>query len=279
MFERGQFDEAQIPLARQKLLQLVNEERTAAGLSELLLDDLACEVATAHAQDMVEGRFLSHWGRNGLKPYQRYSFAGGRDAVQENASAAENIESASPPGVHSDLRDMLAEKPPNDGHRKTILFPSHTHVGFGIALSGHSLRMDELYLARYLHLDSSATKAKPRDSVLLTGRLLDRHYLLPEVDVFYEPLPSPPDIQWLRVKRSVSLPEELMRLRPQLPAGAVYSTDGGRGEFSRNHGGEFRVPVKLFHDEPGIYTVLFWVRRNAREKPFPGGQVCIVGQK
>ena len=48
---------------------------------------------------------------------------------------------------------MIEEVPPNDGHRKTILFPQHTHVGFGIALQGHNLRLDELYLARYVEVD------------------------------------------------------------------------------------------------------------------------------
>jgi len=136
--ERGRFSEDYLPLLRKQLLDLVNTERLQAGLSALQLDDLACKVANDHARDMANGRFLSHWGSDGRKFYHRYSFAGGTDAAQENASAADNIQSVTPTSVALDLRDMhvsmLEEVPPDDGHRKTILFPHHTHVGFGIAL-------------------------------------------------------------------------------------------------------------------------------------------------
>ena len=163
IIERGRFDDAQLPLVRQELLKMVNAERAGAGLSQLLLDDLAGQVASDHARDMVTGSFLNHFGTDGRKPFHRYCFAGGIDAVQENASAAENIQSLSPAPVLGDLRDMhqsmIDEVPPNDGHRKTILFPFHTHVGFGVALQNRSLRLDELYLARYLQLDPFPLKA------------------------------------------------------------------------------------------------------------------------
>src|SRR5712671_4306670 len=106
LIERGRFAEADLPAARQQLLKLVNDERQKAGLSQLELDDLACKVANEHALDMALGGFLSHWGRDGRKFYHRYSFAGGTDAGQENASAAEYIQSVTPTAVISDLRDM-----------------------------------------------------------------------------------------------------------------------------------------------------------------------------
>src|SRR5436190_19393083 len=150
--ERGRFNEDDVRLAREQLLRMVNEERSQAGLGKLELDGLACNVASDHALDMAKGEFLSNWGSDGRRPYQRYSFAGGTDAVQENASSAGNILSLAPTGVLKDLHDMhlsmLNEKPPNDGHRQTILFPVHTHVGFGIALQGFHLRLDELNVAK-----------------------------------------------------------------------------------------------------------------------------------
>src|SRR2546425_13151992 len=62
--ERGRFSEDDVPLAREQLLRMVNEERSQAGLGKLELDDLACNVAREHALDMAEGEFLSHWGRS-----------------------------------------------------------------------------------------------------------------------------------------------------------------------------------------------------------------------
>ena len=281
IIERGRFSERDMPLAREDLLKLVNAERLSAGLGQLELDNLACKVASEHAGDMAKGDFLSHWGSDGRKFYHRYSFAGGTDAAQENVSTADNIQSATPNAVMKDLRDMhvsmLEETPPYDGHRKTILFPYHTHVGFGIALQGYSLKLNELYLARYVHLEPISQLAKPKSTVMLKGNLLNPKHFLNHVDVFYEPTPAPPDLAWLRAPRTVSYPDLHVSLRPRAPEGATY-TDGTRGDFEWSRDGKFRVLAKLFKQEPGIYTVLFWVRRTPSEKGFPGAGVCILSQ-
>jgi len=276
--ERGRFSEEYIPIVRNQLLDLVNAERSQAGLSALQLDDLACKVANDHARDMANGRFLSHWGSDGRKPYQRYSFAGGIDAIQENVSAADNILSLTPNGVAGDLADMHtamhAEKPPNDGHRRAILASQHTHAGFGIALNGHSLRLSELYVSRYLEVNSFPQKAKRRTTVVLSGKLLNPAHFLHEVDVFFEPLPSPPSVEWLRTPQGYALPDEYVGLRPQAPHGAHYG-DGSTGDYEWGSNGKFRVPAKLSRDVPGIYTIVFWIRRVPADKAFPGAEVCI----
>jgi uncharacterized protein YkwD len=283
IIERGHFDDQQLPLAREQLLKMVNAERAAQGLNQLLLDDLACQVANGHARDMAQGRFLNHLGTDGLKPYYRYCFAGGIDAVRENASAAEDIQSVSPLRVLNDLHDMhqsmIDEVPPNDGHRQTIIFPFLTHVGFGIALNNRSLRLDELYLARYLQIDSFPRKVKPKSTVVLTGRHLTKTHFLHGVDVCFEPLPAPLSVEWLRANpHSISLPPAYIHLRPKAPAGTTY-VDGGRGDFDWDHSGRFRVRAGLSKDEPGIYTLVFWIRRTPQDKGFPGAQVCMIAEQ
>jgi uncharacterized protein YkwD len=279
--DRGRFNDEQLPVAREQLLKQLNAERAAAGLSELKLDELACQVANEHARDMVNGNFLSHWGSDGRKPFHRYGFAGGTAAVQENCSAADDIESVSPPRVLNDLHDMhesmLNEVPPHDGHRKTILDPFHTHVGFGIALNNRSLRLDELYLARYIQIDAVAKEAKPGSTIHIRGRLLNPSHFVNEIDVFYEPPPKPPDIFWLRVPRSVSFSDDVVRMRPRTLDGLIY-TDGTRGDFDWDRRGQFRANIKLFRNEPGIYTILLMVRRLPTDRGFPGAQVCIAAK-
>jgi hypothetical protein len=227
---------------------------------------------------MVKGDFLSHWGSDGLKPYQRYSFAGGSDAIQENVSAAEDIASVTPKGVDSDLgymhTKMHAEKPPNDGHRRAILTPQHTHVGFGIALKGHSLRLAEIYLARYLEIKPVARKAPRKATVVFTGHLLNSKHFLQEVDVFYEPLPNTPEAVWLRTARPYSLPDEYVALWPKAPEGTTYG-DGSTGDYEWSRNGKFRVPAKLYKDAPGIYTIVFWIRRVPTDTAFPAAEICI----
>src|SRR5258706_1841607 len=261
LIERGRFNENDIPLARQLLLEMVNMERSMAGLNSLQLDDLACRVAGEHALDMAKAGFLNHWGTDGLKPYQRFSFAGGTDAVQENVSSADQIQSLTSTGVLGDLRDMhqsmIDEVPPNHGHRKTILFPWHTHMGFGIAMQGHNVRLDELYLSRYVKIDPLPREARTHATVVFRGQLNMNHYLN-GVEVFYEPPPSPPDIAWLREPRSYGMPEPTGKLLPQLPDRLSYP-DGSNGSIEIDSTNRFRVKVRLAK-QPGINTLLVWIK-------------------
>lgn len=279
--ERGRFGEEDLPLVFNQLLALVNTERSRAGLSLLEFDELACKVAGTHALDMVTGQFLSHWGSDGRKPYQRYSFAGGIDAIQENVGRADEISSVTPNAVAGELAEMhtamYLETPPNDGHRRAILFPQHTHVGFGVALKDHNLRLVENYVARYLKVAPVERRAKPQTTTVLTGKLLNSRHFLQGVDICYEPLPVNPDTVWLHTPRPYSLPDVCVRLRPKAPPGTTY-TDGKPGDFDWDHSGNFRVQANLFETAPGIYTVVFWVRRVPAEKAFPAALICIRGE-
>ena len=263
---------------RANLLELVNEERVVDRLGVLKMDDFASGVAKAHAEDMATGAFVSHWGRNGLKPYQRYSLTGGYHATEETVSAADNTWSMKPEDLKQDTSylhiRLYQEKPPNDGHRRTILAPQHTHVGFGIAIDKLRLRVVELYVAKYVEFAPVKQTARPKARILISGRLLDPSHSLNTIEVFYEPLPTPPAIEWLRQGRSYSLPKESQVLRPILPPPYLYA-DGQPGTIIVRQGGDFGVPITLFKDSPGIYTIVCWVRTKSNSKVFPATQLCI----
>ncbi|HEX5966071.1 MAG TPA: CAP domain-containing protein, partial [Pyrinomonadaceae bacterium] len=242
------------------------------------MDPLATRVATQHATEMAMHDFVSHWGRDGLKAYHRYSFAGGTEATEENVSAADNTWSNKMRDLKQDtsylhLR-LYQEQPPNDGHRKTILAPQHTHVGFGIAVEKLRLRLVELFVAKYLEVRDVPQVAKPRSVVQFSARLLKRDHTLNHIEVCYEPLPKPPELSWLNEPRSYDLPQESKVLRPRLTPPFIYS-DRTRGDVDINLDGGFSVPVTLFHDKPGIYTLVAWLKPNRSGKAFPATAVCI----
>ena len=271
-------DSPEYPAMTTQLLNLVNAERAAVGASSLKLDSLACSVAEKHAVEMARNDFLSHWGLDGRKPYHRYSFAGGVEAIQENDGAintAVPIASDDVPihltSLHKSMHD---EVPPNDGHRKTILNPRHTHVGFGYATYNFCVRLCELYVARYVAIDPYAAIASPGDRIILRGTLLEPTYSLVAIDVFYEPLPSPPDKAWLRILRPYGLPHERESLLPKLGPSYFYK-DGSKGSIELKGGGRFQAPFRLSRKEPGIYTAVVWVGLSAKDEPFPATQVCI----
>jgi uncharacterized protein YkwD len=271
-------DDKVLARLRDNLLQLVNEERAVEKLPPVAIDDLATRVATKHAQEMAKHNYVSHWNREGLKPYHRYSFAGGSHATEENISAADTTWS-------SQLKDLLQdtsylhlrlyqEKPPTDGHRQTILRPQQTHVGFGIALDELRLRVVELFVKKYVELNQVSRKAKPGDSFTLSGKLLQPEHALMTVEVLYEPLPKQTDLSWLREPRPYALPTESVVLRPVLPPPFTYA-DRQKGVIQVGVDGRFTTPIKLFKKEPGVYTLVCWVKRYRNEKAFPATELCI----
>jgi len=262
---------------RANLLEMVNEERAVAKLKPVAMDPLATRVATQHATEMAMHEFASHWGRDGLKPYHRYSFAGGTDATEENVSAADNTWSNKMRDLKQDtsylhLR-LYQEQPPNDGHRKTILAPQHTHVGFGIAVEKLRLRLVELFVARYVEVKEMPRVAKPKSVVQFAAKMLKGGHSLNHIEVFYEPLPKAPELSWLNEPRSYDLPLQSKLLRPKVAPPFTYA-DRTRGEVDMNLDGSFRVPVTLFNDKPGIYTIVAWLKRGYG-KGFPATEVCI----
>ena len=263
---------------RVNLLHMVNEERAVERVPPLVMDELATRVATKHATEMAVHEFASHWGRDGLKPYHRYSLAGGTDATQENVSAADNTWSNNMDLLKQDTAylhvRLYQEKPPNDGHRKTILAPQHTHVGFGIAVEKLRLRLVELFVARYIEVKDVPRVAKPKSVVPFAGKLFKRNYNLNHVEVFYEPLPNAPELSWLNQPRSYQLPDHPKILRPRVMPPYMYP-DRTRGDVEVDVGGSFSVPVTLFHDKPGIYTLVAWLKPNRAGKAFPATEVCI----
>jgi uncharacterized protein YkwD len=127
--------------AREYMLALVNADRAGEGLGPVEFDDIATRAGQRHAEDMAKTGYRAHWGSDGSVPEQRYTEAGGDQLVQENVTCffdgekrqlepnpkftAQEIEAAE--------RVYMDEKPPNDGHRKNILVPTHNRLGIGLA--------------------------------------------------------------------------------------------------------------------------------------------------
>jgi hypothetical protein len=266
---------------RRNILEMIDEERDVAKVQPVALDDLATAVATKHAVDLVTKEFTSHWGSDGLKPYHRYSFAGGTAATEENVSSADNTWSLKAKDLKQDTAylhvRLYQEKPPYDGHRRTILAPQHTHVGIGLAVQDLRLRMVELFVAKYVEVKPIAREAKPGAQLYFSGKIVRRNYYLNHVEVFYEPLPTPPEVSWLREPRSYALPKDSRRLRPVLQPPLLYA-DGSVGVVDVGYDGSFRTPVRMYKDKPGIYTLVAWITRDTSKDAFPATAVCIKVQ-
>jgi uncharacterized protein YkwD len=127
--------------AREYVMALVNRDRAESGLPPVERDETAERAAQIHVDDMASTGYTAHWGSDGSVPEERYTLAGGRDFVQENAACfADGVRrplAKDPKFSAADLetieRSFMDEIPPADGHRRNILKDTHTGLGIGLA--------------------------------------------------------------------------------------------------------------------------------------------------
>ena len=119
-----------------RLLDSVNQARASAGVAALTVDSRIHGEALIHSQDMTCYGF-GHFVPPGTTPASRMAAVGVTFTWH-----GENIGLA---GVGTDwqkvlwlFNSMMAETPPNDGHRQNILSPHFTITGIGIYVENAS---------------------------------------------------------------------------------------------------------------------------------------------
>lgn len=167
--------------ARAYVLALVNRDRADEGLNPVERDEVAERAGQRHAEDMSRRGFTAHWGTDGSVPEQRYSEAGGDQMVQENAACffdgTERELDPDPVFLPEELEKIelafIGEVPPNDGHRRNILKPAHTHLGVGLAKPKgiQQLCMAQEFVDRYGEYDPLPQEARPGDNITVAGEV------------------------------------------------------------------------------------------------------------
>lgn len=251
---------------RMALVERVNLDRAAVGLSAVEFDAFSSAVADHHCQEMAGAKFLSHWNQRGLLPYHRYHLSGGRDHVQENLSRITVFSgSRSPIGTQPEEllphlaeahERQIAEKPPLDGHRRNILDPAHTHMGIGLAVVEGELTMAEEFLNRYVRL-KELPRALPKVPIEVQGEILRKGFGPYYCGLFYEGVPQPRTPAQLERTYAYgeSEGEECAAIRPWEIRFQVST-------------GRFRFSFRPKNCGPGFYHLLLWVRNDIRSIPY-----------
>jgi uncharacterized protein YkwD len=113
------------PDLEKQMLDLVNRERTAAGLRPLAADPELTEVARRHSADMFARGYFAHDTPEGLTPFDRM-----HQSNVQFLTAGENLALAPTLSVaHTGLMN-------SPGHRANILRPQFGRVGIGIMDGG-----------------------------------------------------------------------------------------------------------------------------------------------
>ncbi|MCL4524409.1 MAG: CAP domain-containing protein [Acidobacteria bacterium] len=262
-----------------RLVEEINRDRQAAGLQPVEYSEELSRAADAHCREMLREGYASHWNLAGLKPYMRYAAAGIGDFTSENVWSLwrSNLDTA-PASVWKEVlaghRSFMAERPPYDGHRRSILTARHTRVGIGLAFDRFGVRLIEVFGARNAELKPLPARATLADKLRIEGRIADRNLKLFGVAIYYEPLPQPMYRQDLAQTQSYGLPEEHEMELPRLGNG-MYS-NGSAGSIDTDPAGEFSMPLRFWKKLPGVYTIGVWVQEKSAKEALLGAMTSVV---
>ena len=167
--------------AAEYVLALVNRDRAEAGLDPVEWDETAAHGGREHAEDMSKHGYTAHWGTDGSVPEQRYTGAGGRQFVQENAAcffdAVDRELDGSPTYSAVELEKVegafMAELPPNDGHKQNILKKWHNRLGVGLAkpVGIEQLCMSQEFVDDYGTFDDLPKRAHVGQTIKVSGEV------------------------------------------------------------------------------------------------------------
>lgn len=138
------------------MLELINERRANAGLNPVVLgDNIAAQL---HAEISLANCVASHWGIDGLKPYMRYSLAGGYQSNSENGSGSDYCVRAADGymaegSIKARVDEAMDGWMDSAGHRRTILTPQYQKVNIGIAYDRYNTVMYQHFEGDYVEYD------------------------------------------------------------------------------------------------------------------------------
>ncbi len=218
------------------MLELINDERVSAGLNPVVLGNNAA--AQLHAEASLENCFSSHWGVDGLKPYMRYSLAGGYQSNGENVSGLGYCIKASDGyrannGAMQEIRQAMDGFMDSPGHRDNILRPRHKKINIGLAWDRYNFKVVQHFEGDYVEYDQ--LPAMDKGNLRIAGTLKNGaqfdNSLYSGVQVYYDQPPQ--TLSRGQVGRTYCYDNGLLvaSLRQPLSGGWFYDED----EFIQTH--------------------------------------------
>jgi uncharacterized protein YkwD len=242
-----------------KQLDIINKSRKRYRAAPVKLDIQASRIANRMCREAAENGYVSHWNLKGEKPYLRYAFAGGYDHVSENAygewstgnRGISDRETAAM--MASGHGSFMAERAPNDGHKKNIIDKSHNFVGIGFFAAKGQFRYYEEFIDRYFEFENIPSVLKVNEPGSITVRTSGTNYLYFLI-AYREKLPVPMTIAQLKKTGSYQdyTSEEYLKLTGW--------------ELARyREGSSYNIPLKFTRE--GVYYIHIYSDRKEVKSP------------
>ena len=156
------------------MLELINQARTQAGVPEVTLgDNIAAQL---HAENSLANCVSGHWGIDGLKPYMRYSLAGGYQSNAENGLGLDYCIKSSGGyralgSIESEIQQGMNGWMGSSGHRRNLLDPWHRKVNIGLAWDRYNFMAYQHFEGDYVRYDGLPQIHD--GTLLLSGRAIN----------------------------------------------------------------------------------------------------------
>ena len=177
------------------MLGLINAERQKAGVPPVAMGRNVA--AQLHAEVSLDNCFSGHWGVDGLKPYMRYSLAGGYQANSENASGTDYCIQVSDgyralDDIEAEIRKMMDGWMNSPGHRRNILDKWHRKVNIGLAWDRYNITGYQHFEGGYVEF-ARLPEIRDRNLILsgrATGGLSFSHKDQLGLQIYFDPPPG-----------------------------------------------------------------------------------------
>ena len=243
------------------LFERINRDRTLHGVSPVEYDPRAALVGDLFCLDGALSGAWGHWDLQGRAPYVRWGLSGGVDFHAENAAAwsadSGRLDTPLTEILLSSHESMMAETPPDDGHRRTILDPQWTHVGIGVGAVGGQFRMtQEFTRVGFEWIEIPAEPVREGTRVLFAARPLPG-WEVGLIEVRFEPPPRRLTHKEVTQRGSYGYPPTILTERP--PIASTFPAVQDRSAIELHRGGWLSFPFRLDHG-PGYYFVLCYLQ-------------------
>ena len=179
---------------KRHMVELINEARAVNGVPPVRMGNN--NVAQIQADQLLEECVFSHWGTDGLKPYMRYSLAGGYQNNGENVLTYNECDlmgtwlqwNDDPQETVGEAVESLLESP---GHRDTMLDPSYSRMNIGLAWDRNTFKVVQHFEGDFVKY--GLLPAIQNGRLKLEGSLKNGHRFAGRLPLFvvviYDPAP------------------------------------------------------------------------------------------
>lgn len=223
------------PEIKTLMLRRINHHRAAAAVAPLQMGHNPAP--QIHADASLTTCASSHWSADGLKPFHRYSLAGGHHKNAENWSSIGACSTGPALGQHPETLaqravEALMQSP---SHRANIVNPQYTHVSLGIAWNTRTFKAAQHFEEVNAHLPEPPAISS-KGELKLSGqtahlKLADRRKL--SLLITYDPPPKPLTPRQLAATYCYQQGPPVARIRPPPTPGYEYSSDTWRHSQTR----------------------------------------------